>query len=205
MKKYIEDPKELPGATNERYLEGYNESIKSNNIISFKYDCSNFRVSCELIDNKLHITSTGGNGSTRDGTAFKLDYNTDNKELLKDLQNIVTKYNLSKNNGHVLEVNGLPSGLGDMLSITYDTKEKIYHYSNQYHTVIDEAANEIYRVFHKTALNNNYDFTTEKSNQVIYDDATEDYLQGKWKGTHFGSEIITIFEKNHIKIYVDNI
>ena len=66
-----------------------------------------------------------------------------------------------------------------------------------------EAEDEIYEVFHKNAIENGYDFTSEKSNVELYNDATKEYVQGTWKGKHFGSEYKVEFNGTKIKIYKD--
>ena len=66
-----------------------------------------------------------------------------------------------------------------------------------------EAAKLIYDAFHEEALKNGLDFNTKGSNVKLYDDADEEFLQGTWKGTHFGREILAEFEGNRVKIYVD--
>lgn len=190
------------GIRKESNIEGYSGEIKSNSIVSFEYSNPKFNVSCKLEDNKLHIISNGGNTDKRDETRFKLNYISENLKFLKTLQDIVSKDNISHNNGYTLEVSGLPEGYGDRINIKYDSGENIYKYSNQSFTISEIAIKDIYEAFHTEALNNNLDFNTKKSNVKLYDDATEEYLQGTWKGTHFGENITVLFEKNHIKIYV---
>ena len=199
-----EEQYELPGQKTDKYLEGYNENIKSNNIVSFIYNNPDYYVECKLDNDILHIISRGETASKRDGSAFRLDYEVTDKSFLNTLQKIVQDYNISKNNGHDIHVNGLPAGLGDYIIITYDTEEKIYKSSNQSLMLNKEEINAIYDAFHKLAIDNNYDFTTEKSNQEIYNDATVEFLQGKWKGTHFGDEYIIEFNEKNIKIYKNN-
>ena len=70
-------------------------------------------------------------------------------------------------------------------------------------TVSEAAADAIYEVFHAQAVRNGYDFTTEKSTEVVYDDATVEFLQGKWKGVHFGQEWAVEFDGNHVRLYRD--
>lgn len=200
----LEKPYELPGAKNESYLKGYKENIKSKNITEFSYECAQFRVSFKLQNNKTQITSTGGDYSARNGSAFSLNYIAKNNDIIKELQKIIEKYELYKNNGYVCKVNGLPAGLGDTINVIYDSGEKIYKHSNQTKVVNDKATTAIYDVFHKKAIQNGYDFTTEKSNVVVYDDATDEYLQGTWKGKHFGDEILVTIKEKNIKIYINN-
>lgn len=193
---------DLTGVKKESKLEGYSEKINSKNIISFVYNNPKYYMGCEL-NNKgeVHVISRGGDISARDGSAFKLDYITNDKEFLNDLQNIVDIYGISNNNGDTLMVSGLPDGYGDMIMVSYDSGEKIYKHSNQCFMISNEAMEAIYSVFHKLAINNGYDFNTEKSNVIIYDDASEEFLQGSWKGSHFGDEILALIQGNYIKVY----
>ncbi len=191
------------GIVREGRMDGYREEIESKDILSFSYQHPNFRVSCTKEGNKIHVLSSGGKSYERDGSHFKLEYDVEDKEFLQELQRIIEEYHLSKNNGYVEEVAGLPSGLGDTLSVEYETGEKIYLSSNRGLNLSNDAILEVYEAFHALALQNHYDFTTEKSNQVIYDDATEEFLQGSWKGTHFGDEILVTFTKNIIQIFVN--
>ncbi|MBR3362975.1 MAG: hypothetical protein IKG40_03515 [Bacilli bacterium] len=193
------------GIVKNQILKGYSENINSKEITYFEYQGYGFQVSCELNNNILHIKSKGGNSSKRDESYFKLDYNSKNKNLLKELQTIIEKYKISKNNGYEYEVAGLPEGLGDTISVTYKTGEKIWKYSNQTPTINEETSNAIYKAFHKDAKNNSLDFTSKGSNTLLYDDATNDYLQGTWKGIHFGKEYKVVFNENNIKIYEDNV
>lgn len=187
------------GVIKNHKLPGYEDKIKSKDIVTFEYT-GDYYVLCEKKNNKLHIVSKGGDVSKRDGTAFKLDYETDNLSFLKTLQKIVEDYEISKNNGYEYEVSGLPSGLGDTIKVVYENKEKIWKYNNQQKTISNKAIDTIYEVFKNEAVKNNYDFTTDKSNQV-YDDATTDYVQGTWIGEHFGTNYKVVFSSNNIKIY----
>ena len=191
------------GTTKERRLKGYKEKITSKEIISFEYTCGKFKVLLEVKDDGLHINSKGGNSYHRDGTYFKLDYNSNTNNILKELQDIIDKYNISKNNGYEHEVAGLDPSISTTIKVLYKSKEKIYKYDNQTRVITEEAEDEIYEVFHKNAIENGYDFTSEKSNVELYNDATKEYVQGTWKGKHFGSEYIVIFEGTKIKIYKD--
>ena len=194
----------LDGESHDERLAGYHEKINSTNIVSFTYTNPNYYVECKLDNNKIHIIANGGNSNERDGSSFKLDYTSDDNNLLKQLQQIVDKYNISKDNGRITKVDGLPAGLGDTISIIYDSGEKIYKSSNQYLTITEDAITEIYNAFRKNAQDNGYDFTTEKSNQDVYNDATEEYLQGTWKGKHFGDDIKVVIKDKNIKIYCND-
>lgn len=203
---------EVFGGRHEGRIEGSSEKIESTNIISFSYSCGDysshtrygFSLSCKKEDNKLHITSTGGNGNKRDGSLFKLNYYSDNLDFLKKLNDLIIEYQLSLNNGYTVYVDGLPWGYGDSLEVLYDSEEKIYKSSNQSPMISDDARSAIYTLFLKEALNNNLDFNSEKSNVQLYDDATVEFLQGRWKGTHFGDNILVEFNDNNIKIYVND-
>ncbi|MBR3162391.1 MAG: hypothetical protein IKF19_06650 [Bacilli bacterium] len=185
-------------------LKGYEEIIKSKDIISFEYHKDGFHASCKLDNDTLQVTSKGGNYNNRDGTYFVLNYSAQDKTLLKKLQYIIDKHNISKDNGYENEVAGLPAGLGDNISVIYESGEKIWKYSNQSPTLSKEASNEIYETFHKYAKDNGYDFTSKGSNVALYDDADKNYVQGTWEGTHFGKKYTIIFKDNNIKIYEDD-
>lgn len=191
------------GTTREGRLKGYEEKIYSKDIVSFEYTCGKFKVSLETKDDGLHINSKGGNSYHRDGTYFKLDYVSKTNTILKELQEIIDKFEISKNNGYEHEVAGLDPSISATIKVTYKSKEKIYKYDNQSRIIDEEAENKIYEVFHKNAKENGYDFTSDKSNVELYNDATKEYVQGTWKGTHFGSEYKVIFEGTKIKIYKD--
>ena len=203
IKKGDNNMSEVEGDTTERILPGYSDNIKSKNIISFEYSNGEYNLECKKIKDVINIKSTGGYSNERDGRYFKLDYNTKNNNFLSELQNIIDKYNISKNNGYKHETAGLPSGLGDNISVLYDTNEKIWKYSNQFCTLDDEVQKALYNLFLKDAKENGYDFNSKGSNVQLYDDADENFLQGKWKGTHFGKEYIIEFNKDNIKIYED--
>lgn len=191
------------GVVKDRILDGYSENIISKNIVKFEYTNSDFVLQCELKEDGLHVISRGGYSNKRDGTYFKLGYNASDNSLLIQLQEIVDKYNISKNNGYEHETAGLPAGLGDNISVFYESGEKIWKYSNQSPTISNEAINEIYNAFKNCANKNGFDFTSDASNEVLYDDADVNYLQGTWRGTHFGKEYIVKFYSNYIKIYED--
>ena len=191
------------GGRREYMIDGYGDKILSEEITLFSYECNDYKVECKKENDQIRIIASGGTSNKRDGTNFKLDYETNEETILKELQKIVKKYHLSKNNGHYEEVGGLPPGCGDKLEIEYRSKEKIYKYSNQTPHLSDEAQQEVYKVFLEDAKKNELDFTTAKSNVQIYDDADVDYLQGTWKGKHFGKEFKVVIEENHIEIYCD--
>ena len=199
------DPNEIicGGVVTDQKLQGYDDMIQSKDIISFEYIHPNYKLSCKKNNNTLTITSSGAFSRTRDGSSFKLLFDTQDVSFLKKLQSIIEKDQISKNNGSVYEVGGLPEGLGDTISVEYESGEKIYKHSNQSMTITEEASFDIYDAFHALAIQNGYDFTTEKSNQIIYDDATEEFLQGSWKGKHFGKNIQAIFTNNQVQILVD--
>ena len=184
-------------------LSGYSEDIKSKDIVSFKYNCGKFKVSCELDNNELHVKSTGGYSYNRDGSYFKLDYKSKNTTILNELQSIIENYNISENNGYEHEIAGIDPSLSTTISVKYKSNEKIYKYDNQANVIPEEAEDDIYELFHKNAIENGLDFTSEGSNVELYNDADKEYVQGTWKGTHFGSEYKVVFEGTKVKIYKD--
>lgn len=191
------------GGRHEFMLEGYKYSIESDDLVSFSFSDKNVSVSCKIEDGKLSISSSGGNTSRRDGTRFILRYSTDDLSILAKLNKIIKDYNMAQRNGYSCTVDGLPGGCGDSISAEYASGEKLYLYSNQLPTVQHEAAKLIYDTFHEEAIKNGLDFNSKGSNVRLYDDADEEFLQGTWKGKHFGSEIIAEFTGGHVKISVD--
>ncbi len=110
---------------------------------------------------------------------------------------------MSINNGRCVHVDGLPSGLGDTINVEYLSGEKIYKSSNQSKTINIEAINEFYHFFHELVKKDGYDFNSNGSNVKLYDDADCEYLQGTWKGSHFGDDIEVTFKDKNIKIKVN--
>lgn len=204
FKKKINPEVICGGVVKDYYMDGYNNEIKSNNIVSFEYTCGDYNLKCSIEDNSLHVLSSGGYSNQRDGKYFKLDYTTSDMSILKEIDKIIKDNELSKGNGYVHETAGLPPGLGDTLDVIYDSDEKIYKTSNQCPNVNEDIAKLFYDLFHKSAKDNNLDFNSEGSNVQLYDDADEDYLQDTWTGTHFGDNIKVEFNKNNIKIYVND-
>lgn len=197
------DMQVIDGDSKERKLPGYSDNIKSKNIVSFEYNNPEYRLECKKENNIINIKAKGGYSNERDGKYFKLDYNTKNNNFLNELQNIIDKYNVSKNNGYENEVAGLPPDLGDDISVIYDTKEKIWKYSNQFFIIDENAQKEFYNLFLTDAKENGYNFNSKGSNVKLYDDADQEFLQGKWKGTNFGKEYIVEFKNDNVKIYED--
>ena len=144
-KRMKEEP--VCGGRTEYYLKGYGDKILSEELTSFEYDCREFKVQCQKEADKIHIKTLEKTGNKKDETTFNLDYVIEEDRILKELQRIIKKYHLSKNNGHYEEVGGLAPGCGDMIQAEYKSKEKIYKYSNQTPHVSEEAKKEIYTVF----------------------------------------------------------
>ena len=191
------------GERHESNMDGYEEQIQSKEITYFEYDCSDFFLKAEKKDNKIKIVASGGYSNHRDGNYFRINYETEDLFLLDNLQTIIEQYEVSKDNGHCLQVDGLPAGLGDKIDILYASGETIYKTSNQARTLSDETSKAIYEAFHEFVKKKGLDFNSEGSNAKLYDDADEEYLQGTWKGKHFGSEISVTFKENKVIISVD--
>ncbi len=209
---------DIHGGKTETRMFGVSENIKSQDIIEFSYSAQGgtglavepklalgaFALSCKLLPNgNVHIVANGsGNIYQRDNTRFILDYEAAENGFLKELAELVRKYELAKGNGKIVHVNGLPP-LGDTLDIKFASGEKIYKKSNQSRTVNAEASDAIYKAFWKFSQKNGYDFTTTGSNKPVYDDADEAYLQGTWEGRHFGKEVKAVFSGRHVQIWYD--
>ena len=196
-------PEACCGGRHESQLEGYSDDIKSKDIIKFEYAGTEAYVYAEIEDDKLLVVARGGDSTHRNGKYFKIRLETEDFSLLKDLQKVVDKHSISRANGHCVHVDGLPSGIGDRLSVEYKSGEKIYKESNQSLTISFDAADAIYDTFKKYVQKHGLDFTSAGSNQQLYDDADEEYLQGTWNGKHFGREISVTIDKKHITIKVD--
>ena len=194
----------MAGGRHESHLEGYSEEIKSKSIISFSYSGRYFGICAKKNGKKVEIhASGGGRYNVRDGSYFIIRYDTEDDSIFKELQDVIDKYNEVKGNGYCLTVDGLPSGIGDIFNVEYESGEKIYKYSNQYCTVGDEAANEFYEIFHKYVKKEGYDFNSAGSNVKLFDDADKEYVQGTWKGKHFGRELVVTFDGDYVTIVKD--
>ena len=199
----------ISGQRHESKLEGYSDEIISKDIEMFEYagPNSNYCTFGDFIakrkDDKVEIITTGGFSNKRDGKYFRIKFESDDLSILKELQDTIIKYDIAKGNGHCTHVDGLPAGIGDRINVIYSSGEKIYKTSNQFPTIIPEAGMAIYNTFLKYVQKHGYDFTSDGSNLKLYDDADKEYVQGTWKGKHFGNEIVAIFEDNHVTITVD--
>jgi hypothetical protein len=154
-------------------------------------------------DGTLNITARGGNmySTRRDGSAFIVDFNTKDNGYTAELNKIIQKYNIARRNGHISHTDGLPSGDGDTLDVTYESAERIYINANNYRILNFYEAYDIYALFKKITRDNGLDFNTAGSNVQLYDDPTIEWLQGSWKGKHFGRDVLAVFKENHIQIF----
>ena len=198
----IDPAQYMCGGKHEGRLDGYKDEIESKDLTIFEYYNTKFHMHCELKDDRLYLSSTGGYSTNRDGKYFIVRFDTDDLDLLPKLQDIIDKYQLYKNNGYTCHVDGIPE-CGDYFSAEYKSGEKIYHVSNQFPTVGGEAQQDIFNTFHRFVHKHGFDFTSEGSNVQLYDDADVDYVQGTWTGKHFGREIVATFDKDHVTITVD--
>lgn len=193
------------GGKHESYEKGLSEEINSKDIIKFSYTGTDYGVTAEKIDNKVKIHAIGGGKyNKRDGSYFIVRYETEDTNIFQLLQEAIDKYNVKRDNGHCVHVDGLPGGIGDTISVTYLSGERIYKTSNQSVTISYDAIKEFYEIFHEEVKKKGYDFTTAGSNVKLFDDADEEYLQGTWKGKHFGNEIEVTFKNKTVTIKVDN-
>jgi uncharacterized protein YxjI len=199
------DPSQMGcGGRHESQLEGYTDEIKSKDINSFDYGGTKAGLYAAKKDGKVLVTATGGGDTRRrEGKYFRIKLETDDYSIFNDLQEVVDKYEISRGNGYCVHVDGLPSGIGDRVHIEYESGEKIYKVSNQSLTISFDAADAIYDTFLKYVRKHGCDFTSAGSNQQLYDDADMEYVQGTWKGTHFGREVVATFDKDHITITID--
>ncbi len=194
----------MAGGRHESQIEGLNEEIQSKNIVSFSYTGTDFYVGAKREKNKVKIICNGGGKyNRRDGSLFSIVYETEDDSIFPLLQQVIDENHETRGNGHCVHVDGLPGGIGDRLEVEYESGEKIYKSSNQFQTVMFESSKKFYELFHEFVLKEGYDFTTAGSNVKLFDDADYEYLQGTWKGTSFGREIVVTFTGNKVTITVD--
>lgn len=192
------------GGKHESYIDGLNNEIKSTDIIEFKYTGTDYSVSAVKDDNLIHISAIGGGKyNRRDGSYFSVRFDINDDGFFDVLQGIITRYSIFNNNGYCLYIDGLPGGIGDTIEINYSSGERIYKTSNQSVTISYDAIKEIYDVFHEITVKNGLDFNTAGSNIKLFDDADEEYVQGNWKGKHFGKEVEVTFKGKKLTIKVD--
>lgn len=203
MFEYI-DGQFMCGGRHESHMEGLVDEIKSKDIVSFMYS-GEFYLGANKENGIVHIyTMGGGKYNKRDGSYFIVKYDTEDDSIFNKLQEVIDKYQVSRNNGYCLHVDGLPGGIGDNIDVKYSSNERIYKISNQAPTISQEAAKEFYDIFHEYVKKEGFDFTSEGSNVQLFDDADEEYLQGTWKGKHFGYDIEVTFKDNKVTIKVDD-
>ena len=193
------------GGRHESVMEGCPKEIKSKEIVSFFYaKDGDYCVSAKKKNGKVHITCNGGGKyNRRDGSLFGIKLEIDDDSVFKKIQEIIDKNNDIAENGRCTHVDGLPGGIGGSIDVVYESGEKLYKISNQSPVVSDESTKEYYDLFHELVKKEGLDFTTEGSNVKLFDDATEEYVQGTWKGTHFGREVEATFTDNKVSIKVD--
>ncbi len=195
----------IDGGRYEEYLKECSEDIKSKDITMFSYEGNNCQLYAKKEGNVLNIKcSGGGQYNQRDGSLFSIKYETNDLSILKILQEIIDEYHETRQNGYCLTVDGLPPGIGDTLNVEYKSGEKIYKTSNQFPVVTLDAFKKFYDIFHEYVKKEGYDFNTKGSNVKLFDDADEEYLQGTWKGKHFGEKIEVTFNKNRVTIKVND-
>ena len=194
----------IDGGRHESKLKECSDFIKSKNIISFSYVGTDYVVSAKKENNKVEITAKGGGKyNLRDGSYFIIKYDTEDDSIFKLLQDVIDENNETRGNGHCTNVAGLPAGIGDTLNVEYDSGEKLYKYSNQCPTVTPDSVKKFYDIFHNFVKKDGYDFTSEGSNVQLFDDPDEEYVQGTWKGKHFGDDIEVTFNGNKVTISVN--
>lgn len=201
----IINPEPVDGGRNDYYDSSYSETIRSTELTDFRFSVDGeYSLRCSRIENGgLHYEASGGSYYERDGSAFELDFDAEDSGFLQILQGLVTEYELFLDNGHITNVAGLPDCGGETLSADYKSGESIYRSDNSGPLLSKEASDAIYNAFLDFAQEEGFDFTTEGSNQVIYNDADETYLQGVWEGTHFGRNCKVEFSGNHVRISID--
>ncbi len=202
---FINNEQPICGGRHESIMDGCPKEIKSKNIVYFYY-CKDgdYCVSAKKENGKVHITCNGGGKyNRRDGSLFSIKLDIKDDSIFKDIQSIIDKNNDILDNGRCTHVDGLPPGLGGTINVEYDSGEKLYKVSNQFPIISDESTKEYYDLFHKLVKKEGLDFTTKGSNIKLFDDADNEFVQGTWKGKHFGSDIEVTFTDNKVTIKVD--
>ncbi|WP_157617830.1 hypothetical protein [Succinimonas amylolytica] len=231
MAQFLDDFRDPPecGQHHEYWDKSLSSDIKSETIVHFEYNSfpgpgfivpevslearpdsesepfPNFYVLFDRTPSgAVRVVARGGNNTGhRDGSRFVVRYEISDDGLPRELQTIVRKHNLSRDNGHVSHTDGLPTGDGSILSVRYDSGEAIYRGNNVFPLLDDAATREIYQAFRRAARRQGYDFTTAGSSEPVYDDPTVEMLQGIWKGKHFGRECVAEITGQHIRIFYD--
>lgn len=192
------------GGKHESYIKECTENIKSKNIVSFSYVGTDYVVSAKKDNNKVQISAKGGGKyNIRDGSYFIIKYDTEDDSIFKLLQEVIDENNETRGNGYCTNVAGLPAGIGDTLNVVYDSGEKLYKYSNQCPTVSPESIKRFYDIFHDFVKKDGFDFNSAGSNIKLFDDPEEEFVQGIWKGKHFGDDIEVVFNGNKVTISVN--
>ena len=156
-------------------------------------------------DGSLEISARGGsleamNQEVRDGSVFAVNFTTPDRGYTARLQDLVTRFDMIRNNGLTDVTYGLPSGDGNILRVDYDSGEYIFRHDSGRILEYD-AAFAVFDLFRSMARDQGLDFTTRGSNVTVYDDATEEFLQGIWEGKHLGVPCRAEFSGRHVRIY----
>ncbi len=150
----------------------------------------------------LSINATGSNDpGHRDGSYFIVRYTTADEGFMGELAALIKGSGLMADNGSVSYTTGLPSGDGDLVSGTFDNQDLLYIRNNRSPVMSDDVAGKIYDLFRSKTQSYGLDFTSDGSNIPLYDDATEEFLQGVWIGKHFGNEVKAEFTGGRVKIW----
>ncbi len=210
------------GGHHEYWDKSVSQEIKSEDITYFSFNamtrmamlaipeqgpesCPSYAVRMEKDDaGNVAVEARGGGESRhRDGTRFLVKYRVPDDGLPAALIQLVRKYNLSRDNGHVSHTDGLPSGDGETLSVRFASGESIYRNNNVFPLLERSASCAIYETFRSFAKKQGYDFTTAGSSESVYDDPTPEMLQGAWIGKHFGRDCRAEFSGNRVRIWYD--
>lgn len=105
-----------------------------------------YQFSAVLKGNQVQGSYTAVSGNT---TQIQEEFATD-ASFMEQLQKIVSRHDLAQNNGHSVEIQGLPDMYGARLDVVYVSDERIYAYDNESNFLTIAAMEELERYFYKS-------------------------------------------------------
>jgi len=154
------------GAKHEKYDRSYKSTIVSTEIVSFSFEKEGkYSFDYKVMENgtakvKAEILNAVGQGDA----SFTAEY-TEEGTFAEVLQGMVTKYELAKDNGHSILVDGLPPCGGETLYATYQSGEQIYRANNSGKILSEEASQAIFDAFVENARAHGYEYGNDGSGE----------------------------------------
>ena len=129
------------------YYEDLPKKILSAEITRFKYSATGqFIVSAVMCeDDDIEIVFKRCDQESREWA--RSEYKAHGSSFMKKLQEIIEKYDLAEDNGHYVNIAGLPPRYGGELSVLYKSGERIFRHNNQSEIISEAASNEILKAF----------------------------------------------------------